>query len=607
MILAKQLFVGLMNYNMFFSSRSRVFSLGVLIFALCAGTIPLPSYAAFDWNKLLYAVPIFGSAKLAYDAPGFALSFLKGGTQFTISTILKIVFAATEWLTTQLVTLVGPLISAHGFISNPAVTAGWTFIQGLANIGFIIGLLFIALATVLRFQTYSIQRILPRLIIVALLLNFSLVLTGVLIDMAQLGTAVIARAMGHLNAVQFIGRDLLIASDSLQFAVIFLADELVKTPELAGWESVVRNLLMLIVSVVFLSGLVMLVIGLVIRYVMLVLLLIVSPVAFLFWIFPNTTPMAEKWWKEFLRYVFYAPIALFILLLATRFTTHLLGQPINGLSDAFLRIVVVTVMFYMAAIVGKNLGGSVGVAALGFATGTGKRLGRMGLAAGTYLPRKAGQAGLATGRAAGRLAANQVGDVTSRVKKDFLAGARGGKYGEVGKFLAGKQRDEKGKLRPGQESYGLGVGKWVSGTLGLGDPKQQAAANEINKVGILGTKTITTTAPGPAGTTITETRVVLDVPAGMDKYITPAAMRQPHIAKAWDKADKGNVVKIMQFIDNSQVAQGIASDEDYLRTLEEAPQRDALFTALKDNININDQEKSRISNTLHQMFAKIDQ
>lgn len=549
MILARQLFAELMVYNMFSSARSRVFSLGALIFALCASIIPLPSYA-FDWNKLLYLVPVYGPAKLAYDAPGFALSLLKGGTQFTISTIFKVVLAATEWLTAQLVTLVGPLISVHGFISNPAVTAGWTFIQGLANIGFIIGLLFIALATVLRFQTYSIQRILPRLIIVALLLNFSLVLTGVLIDIAQLGTAVIARAMGHLDAVRFIGRDLLLASDSLQFAVLFLADELIKTPELAGWESVVRNLLMLIVSVVFLSGLAMLVIGLVIRYVMLVLLLIVSPVAFLFWIFPNTTPLAEKWWREFLRYVFYAPIALFILLLATRFTTHLLGQPIDGLSDSFLRIVVLTVMFYMAAIVGKNLGGSVGVAALGFATGTGKRLGRLG-ARGLYATTAPARW---VGGVAGGAVKNQARDALGVGKSALRDYAKGNEF--LRKYVVPAKRDDKGNLKPGEKSF---ASNWANENLQpQGRKKQQRDA-----VAALMTRDLR----------ITSTNVG-------DRSLAAPLLSNKHVIDGLGTSDDERFNQVRAIVELGSMSQirSLFKNSDYLRSLDDNQRNELQLT-----------------------------
>ena len=62
------------------------------------------------------------------------------------------------------------------------VQTGWSIARDLVNMLFILLLLLIAFATILRYESYGIKQILPRLIVVALLINFSLLGAGIIID-----------------------------------------------------------------------------------------------------------------------------------------------------------------------------------------------------------------------------------------------------------------------------------------------------------------------------------------------------------------------------------------------------------------------------------------
>jgi NADH:ubiquinone oxidoreductase subunit 6 (subunit J) len=54
---------------------------------------------------------------------------------------------------------------------------------------------------------------------------------------------------------------------------------------------------------------------LIVRYVYLTILLILSPIVWLLWIFPGTSTQWKKWWSQFLRWTFFAPLMLFFLYL----------------------------------------------------------------------------------------------------------------------------------------------------------------------------------------------------------------------------------------------------------------------------------------------------
>lgn len=71
-------------------------------------------------------------------------------------------------------------------INAPFAKNGWAVVRDLANMFFIFILLYIAIATILDIAGYNAKVLLARLIIVALLLNFSLFFTRVIIDSSNI-------------------------------------------------------------------------------------------------------------------------------------------------------------------------------------------------------------------------------------------------------------------------------------------------------------------------------------------------------------------------------------------------------------------------------------
>ncbi len=73
---------------------------------------------------------------------------------------------------------------------------------------------------------------------------------------------------------------------------------------------------------------------LLIRYVYLTVLLILSPIVWLLWIFPGTQSHWQKWWQSFLRWVFFAPIMLFFLYLVITTMNTLPAEILKIATDA---------------------------------------------------------------------------------------------------------------------------------------------------------------------------------------------------------------------------------------------------------------------------------
>ena len=281
---------------------------------------------------------------------------------------------------------VGALLGAGQFITNELVRIGWPFVQGIANLGFIIALLAIAALTTLRIDIGGgVRRLLPRLLIAALFINFSLVIGGVLIDLSRVLMVIITSVVGA-GTIQNIGAGMLRSSD--------LINTIYQVSTQGEWTSLDYHLtvenwshvMSVFQSAIFvwslLGALVVIGVGLFMRYVMLILLLIVSPLAYLAIAMPGFSQLGMQWWTYFLRYVIYGPVALFILVLvvATNRGLASVDFPANtpgiDLLQSALQVAITIAFTIAAATFGKRLGIVGAGAAVGFVGGQYKRAGR---------------------------------------------------------------------------------------------------------------------------------------------------------------------------------------------------------------------------------------
>lgn len=157
--------------------KALFFSLGLVLVLSLA---PLNSAEAFGFNDLVGFVSNIWTA-LAFGIP---LAIVTGILYIGAFAMLVIASALSEVLK--------GIISASTAISVlpnkgiEVIDVGWKFSQGFVNIIFILILAYIGLATILRLQTYQMQKTLPGLIIIALLVNFSGVLVGFVVDISNI-------------------------------------------------------------------------------------------------------------------------------------------------------------------------------------------------------------------------------------------------------------------------------------------------------------------------------------------------------------------------------------------------------------------------------------
>jgi len=73
-----------------------------------------------------------------------------------------------------------------GVVRNSFVMDAWGIVRDFTNLFFILIVVAIGIATALRIKSYEVKKTLPRLILVAILINFSPVICGVVIDASNI-------------------------------------------------------------------------------------------------------------------------------------------------------------------------------------------------------------------------------------------------------------------------------------------------------------------------------------------------------------------------------------------------------------------------------------
>ena len=182
-----------------------------------------------------------------------------------------------------------PAILSSG--DNSGAKQGWDFFRNIANAIFAVIFLWIIFSQIsnVGVSNYGIKKILPRLIIGALLVNLSYYLCQIFVDLSNI--------LGH----------------TLKDALESGAGEIGTTSEAAGWGSVIAATIVGVGGVAAFAALAIgiptLVAGflaimtvfiiLVVRQAGIILLISMSPIAFAAWLLPNTEDLFKKWMKMF--------------------------------------------------------------------------------------------------------------------------------------------------------------------------------------------------------------------------------------------------------------------------------------------------------------------
>jgi hypothetical protein len=219
------------------------------------------------------------------------------------------------WVLLQLTRVLFGLMVYNDFVESDAVELGWTLIRDVANLFFVLILLAVAIATILKVESYNFKRFLPKILIMAVLVNFSKLICGLLIDFAQVIMMTFAAAYAGIGGVG--GWTLM---QALRVPEMLTA---VAEATRGGWSVKEKALELLgvlmaaylavgLMIIAVVTVLVMVVVILM-RMIMIWILVVLSPLAFILSAFPQGQRYAQQWWQEFAKYVIIGPILAFFL------------------------------------------------------------------------------------------------------------------------------------------------------------------------------------------------------------------------------------------------------------------------------------------------------
>ncbi len=231
-------------------------------------------------------------------------------------------------------TVVGMKANLPGTVIN----AGWADIRDIGNLVFIFMAIYIGIKTIIGGTDGNTKKLIRNLILAALLVNFSLFFTQILIDASN----ILAISFYNLIVQGKTGVDAFTAT----FAGPLGLPSLWSFPGLSGTSQAISSLsslgfltiivvgvggsfFLLLTAVTFATAGVLFVI----RFVVIIFLLILSPIAFLFaFLTPNLKDMANQWWKTLMGQLIFAPLYMILILLVAVLVTT--GPKAGNLASA---------------------------------------------------------------------------------------------------------------------------------------------------------------------------------------------------------------------------------------------------------------------------------
>jgi len=225
-----------------------------------------------------------------------------------LSVIAYVLTAVIGLLITLVVALLIQVAQFSNIINVPTVIEGWVIVRDLCNMLFILILLVIAFATILRIESYNYKKILPKLLIMAVLINFSRTIFGLFIDFSQviMLTFVNAFSAGGGHFISIFQTNMLLSIQTTTASDFNVSAWATSMSIIAG---VIAAIITLIVVSVMLAILVM-------RIIMLWIYTIFSPLVFMGFAVPAIQKYTGKIWEDFVKQLVVGPVLAFFIWLA---------------------------------------------------------------------------------------------------------------------------------------------------------------------------------------------------------------------------------------------------------------------------------------------------
>lgn len=238
-----------------------------------------------DFDSLLSNYVICPLLSVVYGSVGLMLNALEGTGLLQVQPLLQ---------------NGGPVPQTTSDGGTESLYAAWAVFRDVANFGLIAGLFLIVFsqATSYGLSAYGVRKMLPKLVVAALLVNLSFVICAVLVDVFNILGSSLDDTLYNAITSRVNGTEGEIISRTM--------DEM-NAPD---WTILLMGFtLLLVLFALLLIGLLCLMF-LVARQILIIILIMASPLAFIAWLFPNTESSFRKWWSTLIRLLAIYPVVM---------------------------------------------------------------------------------------------------------------------------------------------------------------------------------------------------------------------------------------------------------------------------------------------------------
>lgn len=247
---------------------------------------------------------------------------------------------------------------------NNSLFRAWSYMRSFANVAFVIAFLVIIYSQItnLGISSYGIKKMLPRLIIAAILVNLSYLFCSIAVDISNiLGYSIQEVFIGMRNSL--VGDEVKSLSDLTSWRSIsaFVLSGGAVTAGLAtfiisnSWAgaiflllpALVTGVLAVLVALIILAG----------RQALITVLIVIAPLAFVAYLLPNTEKWFEKWKSTFMTMMILFP-AFSVVFGGSQLAAAAIIQNADSIMTVILAMIIQVAPLFITPLL-INLSGSI--------------------------------------------------------------------------------------------------------------------------------------------------------------------------------------------------------------------------------------------------------
>lgn len=267
------------------------------------------------------------------------------------------------------------------FSTDSGTFIGWSIFRNIANVAFVIVFLIIIFSqlTGVGVSNYGVKKLLPRVIITAILVNVSFFICQVAVDLSNILGYSLKSAFDSIAVSADVPTSSEASANGYGIAALTTAVIASAVVSYFALGVLIPVLLGAVVAIL------MVVLILIARQAIIILLIVLSPLAFVAYLLPNTESLFAKWRKMFITLLLVFPIVS-IVFGAASLASQILSQATDaeGESAQAMQIIAVGVaalpFFAVPVLLKSSLDGigSIGTKLNNFASRSGGALGKAG-------------------------------------------------------------------------------------------------------------------------------------------------------------------------------------------------------------------------------------